>query len=300
MRLANVTKSVAAVVVLALAVPAMGCSSDASGETQPDPKAPSNDFAIEPGQVIAGAQAALNIVKMLRTFAKYGEFEVTNGEILEKINEVQASIDQLNGKVDAINNGQAQINANIFKSNAIAITSAVDTLFRHYISLRNNNGDLPTFYENLLEGIPDGYGTLNLGDLGTLATLGQEAIPYLATYQGGKGAGTAAIGLPGTPRAGSPPSARPLPTERSSPEAPDEPIRRITSPRRRHKETVDGGRDAVLVGARPVPSLEDHVAGLYRAARASESSQRRDACSEERPATTTPPSNAYPRERVLS
>lgn len=145
------------------------------------------ETTIEPGQVLAGASAAIEVIKMISTYVKYGELQITNGMILDKIKAVQASIDQLNLKAETITNGQKEINANIFKSPSVPIMSAITTLFDHYTYLKSNNGDLPKFYTNLLAGNPDGIGTLNLADLDALANLGQQALPYLGDYYGGKG-----------------------------------------------------------------------------------------------------------------
>ncbi|MDB4946999.1 MAG: hypothetical protein JWP97_6533 [Labilithrix sp.] len=175
---------------------AAGGEGGCEGPDYRDPKlgtVKQKEVKVEPGQVLAGASAAIEVIKMIRTYVKYGELQITNGMILDKIKAVQASIDQLNAKADIITNGQNKINANIFKSETIAIISAIDNLFSHYVYVKSNNGDLAGFFKDLLAGNPNGYGTLNLGDLDALATLGQEGLPYLADYYGGNGASEAAI-----------------------------------------------------------------------------------------------------------
>jgi hypothetical protein len=150
--------------------------------------------AVDIGQVASGAQAALTVVSMITTVAKYGELRITNNMIYDKITAVQGSLDTLTTKADAIALAQKETNANIFTAETTGLLSAVKILFQHYISLKGSNPEqLPTFYANLLTGTPDGLATLNLADLDTLSILGQKAIPYLASLYGGAGSSAAAI-----------------------------------------------------------------------------------------------------------
>lgn len=62
------SRSVAFVLALTLAVSAGGCSTDAEGDAQPPPPAPAND--IEVGQVFAGAEAAIKIIRAFDTYTR--------------------------------------------------------------------------------------------------------------------------------------------------------------------------------------------------------------------------------------
>lgn len=196
MRLSNLTKPVALALALVLAAPAVGCAVPTGDAGDATEKVGDTSQALDvgPGQVLSGIQGAMHIYSMITTYQKYGEVSISNGEILDKVNEVSADVKILNDKVDSLQNSMNEVNANISQVQAVEKMGNIDQLMNGWVAANANEatrpGSLKTFYANVRAGIPDGYGVTSLADLDALATYASTAIEYRGQFFGDQPMGT--------------------------------------------------------------------------------------------------------------
>ena len=203
MRFPKFAKSAAAILALALAAPlAIGCAAPTAGEGT---QIGTQREALEVGSVFGGAQAAVRVVGMLKSYQKYGQAEVSTGEILSEVQAARADIKALTGAVAEIQTAVKTTDKDVLTQPTVDKMNAITALFDGYRNAAANSdpNELPKFLANLVEG-KTGIGILQWADLETLddVILGQKGLSSLLTVVGEleAGKGPAAIGDDGIGR----------------------------------------------------------------------------------------------------
>jgi hypothetical protein len=182
MRFPKFAKSVVAVLALALAAPfAAGCAAQTGSEGE---QVGTQSQALEPGSVFAGAQAALRVAGMLKSYQKYGQAEISTGEILAEVKAARADITALTASVSEIHTAVMTADKDVLTLPTTQKMNAINALFDGYrnAAASSDPADLPKFLDALVKG-ETGIGDLQWADLMTLddVMLGKNGLSSLLT-----------------------------------------------------------------------------------------------------------------------
>lgn len=169
MRFPSFAKPIVAVLALAFAAPlAIGCAAptgdDASAVTVGTQKQ-----ALEPGSVFGGAQAAIKIVGMLKSYQKYGQADVSTGEILAAIKAQQADLDALTASVSELHTAVIATDKDVLTVPTNEKLNSINELFDAYRTSAASSDPqvLKKFLDALATG-GTGIGDLQWADLVSL------------------------------------------------------------------------------------------------------------------------------------
>ncbi len=197
MRFPKFAKSAVAILALALAAPlAVGCAAPTGSEGE---HVGTQREALEPGAVFGGAQAAVRVVGMLKSYQKYGQAEVSTGEILAEVKAVRADLNALTASIGTVQTAIMTTNKDVLTEPMVNKMNAINALFEGYCNAAasTNPEDLPKFLDGVVKG-QTGIGQLEWADLTTLDALivGKQGLSSLLTIVGELEAkkGPAAIG----------------------------------------------------------------------------------------------------------
>jgi hypothetical protein len=160
MRFPKFAKSVVAVLALALAAPlAVGCAAPTAGSAE---QVGTQQQALEPGSVFAGAQAALRVAGMLKSYQKYGQAEISTGEILAEVKATRADIEALTVSVAELQSGILAANTDFLAKDVKRKTNDINALLDAYRNAAAS--DDPKVLTDLLAQLA-ATGTTGFGDL---------------------------------------------------------------------------------------------------------------------------------------
>ena len=158
MRFPMFSKPIVAILALALAAPlAAGCASPTGDDGAPigtqrqAVEAKAGDAMPGVGSVFAGAQAAMRVVGMIKSYQKYGQAEVSTGEILAELKAARADIAALTATVSDIQTEVKITDKDVLTEPTTTKLNAITALFDSYsqAAASSNPKDLSDFLDNL-------------------------------------------------------------------------------------------------------------------------------------------------------
>jgi hypothetical protein len=154
MRFLKFAKPLVAVAAIAFAASNIGCAVPTSSEeTAPlgTQKQAAEAAGLALGDVAGGAQAAIQVITMLNNYKLYGEPVVSEGEILAKVNEVQAGLTALRTSVGQLQVAVLTTSVNVTSEPVVKVTNNIEALFQGYLTAAANSD--PTVLSNYLDAI---------------------------------------------------------------------------------------------------------------------------------------------------
>lgn len=173
MRLSKLTTLVTLSLSLALGAPLAGCAAG------PDDAAPEGTTASVSQRVEGGGMdlelgigtplEVFDIIKMFQSYESYGQVEIGNGELLQKIEQNQQALEQLQVQMDALQTAVVDAHRDVLNVSALDKTNAIRALFTQYrtVAATKDSAAIETFFKDLREGRASG-GTLRWADLASI------------------------------------------------------------------------------------------------------------------------------------
>ncbi len=169
MRLAHLNNSLIVGLALAVALPATGCVDDAATE---DGVVEEDLGEVGPGDVVGAATSAMQIVKMFNNYQKYGEVEVSTGEILDQVKQVQAQLDVLKAAMSQLNDAVTATHKDVLGVGAVQTLNSIDSLWQAFRTVKATNDDakVQAFLASISSNTASA-GSLRWSDLATLSDI---------------------------------------------------------------------------------------------------------------------------------
>ena len=194
MRLANLKLPLGFGLAVALAFALdldSGCVDDADNADDAAQLATA-DQAIEvgPGEMLEPIQGAFEVIHMIKNLSEFGTPIVSTGDLLAKLDEIDEDIQALSEKVTELQGAMQELKGFISVSAAKAALANIDTVMMGWRAAsadeQTKPGALAKFYQNVRNGVPDGYGVIDLATLLELNDFTQAAIRDNATFLAGQ------------------------------------------------------------------------------------------------------------------